>query len=61
MNCDECANKLMERGEFVFLPGYGYFHPGCLSACPCGIDWPRSLVSSGDVRFACNGCARAAA
>jgi hypothetical protein len=59
MTCDECANRIVDHSDYVFLPDLGYFHHDCVQRCPDGIDWPRSMVSSGDVRFACAGCAKA--
>ena len=57
MRCDECSAVLSDRSEIVYLPDLGYFHRDCLERCPDGIDWPRSLVASGDVRSVCSGCA----
>lgn len=54
--CDECADLLDE--PFVSLPDFGDFHAECVDRCPDGIDWPSSLVRSGDVRYVCAGCAR---
>jgi hypothetical protein len=61
MKCDECGGALSDRSELVYLPDLGYFHPDCLERCPCGIDWPKFLITSGDVRFTCAGCSRAGA
>jgi hypothetical protein len=59
VRCDECGGKLQPYAELVYLPDLGYFHPECLERCPCGIDWPKFLITAGDVRFTCAGCSRA--
>jgi hypothetical protein len=60
VKCDECGQPLDPEGN-VDITDLGVFHLHCTQRCPHGQTWPASMFTFGDVVFACNGCARAAA